>query len=52
MNLEEKSNVLLARDIHLGDLWNIMVKFNLDTVVDAIDHCFERVKNNKCIWTK
>jgi hypothetical protein len=51
MNLEEKSNALIAHDIQLGDLWNIMKKFSLDTVEDAIEHCFIRVSNNKCIWS-
>lgn len=51
MSLEEKSNFLLANDILLGDLWNIMDKFGLDTVEDAIEHCFVRLVNNKCIWS-
>ena len=50
MGLEEKSNVLMAHDILLGDLWNIMDKFALNTVEDAIEHCFNHLANGKCIW--
>jgi len=51
MTLEEKSNVLIANDIQLGDLWNIMDKFCFKSVDDAIEHCFVRVVANKCIWS-
>ena len=52
MTLEEKSNILIGHDVQLGDLWNIMDKFQLDTVEDAIEHCFVRVVNDKCIWSE
>lgn len=52
MTLKEKSEVLLGQDIQLGDLWNIMDEFQLDTVEDAIEHCFVRVVNGEGIWSK
>lgn len=52
MTLEQKSDFLVAHDILLGDLWNIMDTFGFDNVVQAIEHCFARLMSDQSIWSK
>lgn len=52
ITIEQKSWFLFGKDIQLGDLWNIMDDFNFSHIDEAIEHCFNRLKLGKSIWTK